>query len=154
MPENPTPPQPPRHLSMIRGFHLADFVTLGNAACGTAGVFLAMVYVGSGELSDFLWADTGERITDYHARHSVKATRLERFLCSRRFWTISFVVGGVLGAILGFLMFRDNILMLKIFMTGFVAFLGVFTAGAINVYLLGKLIAWRVCGVMDTRALQ
>ncbi|WP_428419034.1 CDP-alcohol phosphatidyltransferase family protein [Methylibium sp.] len=56
MPDSPTPPQPPRHLSMIRGFHLADFVTLGNAACGTAGVFLAMVYVGSGELSDFLWA--------------------------------------------------------------------------------------------------
>lgn len=50
------PPPSPRHLSMIRGFHLADFVTLGNAACGTAGVFLAMVYVGSGELSDFLWA--------------------------------------------------------------------------------------------------
>jgi CDP-diacylglycerol--serine O-phosphatidyltransferase len=41
---------------MIRGFHLADFVTLGNAACGTAGVFLAMTYVGSGALADFLWA--------------------------------------------------------------------------------------------------
>ncbi|QAZ41051.1 CDP-diacylglycerol--serine O-phosphatidyltransferase [Methylibium sp. Pch-M] len=53
-----TPPSkpPPRHLSMIRGFHLADFVTLGNAACGTAGVFLAMLYMGSGKLSDFLWA--------------------------------------------------------------------------------------------------
>lgn len=50
------PPPPPRHLSMIRGFHLADFVTLGNAACGTAGVFLAMLYMGSGELADFLWA--------------------------------------------------------------------------------------------------
>lgn len=56
MPDTPTPPPPPRHLSMIRGFHLADFVTLGNAACGTAGVFLAMVYMGSGELADFLWA--------------------------------------------------------------------------------------------------
>lgn len=56
MPDTPSTPQPPRHLSMIRGFHLADFVTLGNAACGTAGVFLAMVYMGSGELADFLWA--------------------------------------------------------------------------------------------------
>jgi len=28
---------------MIRGFHLADFLTLGNAACGTAGVMLAML---------------------------------------------------------------------------------------------------------------
>jgi CDP-diacylglycerol--serine O-phosphatidyltransferase len=33
------------HLSMIRGFHLADFLTLGNAACGTISIFAAMVYV-------------------------------------------------------------------------------------------------------------
>ena len=50
------PTQTPRHFSMIRGFHLADFVTLGNAACGMAGVFLAMVYVTSGALADFLLA--------------------------------------------------------------------------------------------------
>jgi len=30
---------------MIRGFHLADFLTLGNAACGTISIFAAMVYV-------------------------------------------------------------------------------------------------------------
>src|SRR2546421_3294945 len=35
----------PAHLSMIRGFHLADFLTLGNAACGTISIFAAMVYV-------------------------------------------------------------------------------------------------------------
>jgi len=50
------PTKTPRHFSMIRGFHLADFVTLGNAACGMAGVFLAMVYVTSGALADFLLA--------------------------------------------------------------------------------------------------
>src|SRR5687768_13969355 len=33
------------HLSMIRGFHLADFLTLGNAACGTIAIFAVMVYV-------------------------------------------------------------------------------------------------------------
>lgn len=47
---------PPRHFSMIRGFHLADFFTLGNAACGVAAVFLAMRYVGSGRLQDFYLA--------------------------------------------------------------------------------------------------
>ena len=47
---------PPRHFSMIRGFHLADFFTLANAACGMAAVFLAMRYVGSGGLRDFLLA--------------------------------------------------------------------------------------------------
>jgi CDP-diacylglycerol--serine O-phosphatidyltransferase len=44
---------PPRHFSMIRGFHLADFFTLGNAACGVAAVFLAMLYMASGELRHF-----------------------------------------------------------------------------------------------------
>jgi CDP-diacylglycerol--serine O-phosphatidyltransferase len=32
------------HFSMLRGFHLADFFTRGNAACGVAGIFLAMLY--------------------------------------------------------------------------------------------------------------
>ncbi len=32
---------------MLRGFHLADFFTLGNAACGVGAVFLAMLYMTS-----------------------------------------------------------------------------------------------------------
>ena len=43
-----------RHFSMIRGFHAADFLTLANAASGTAGVLLAMAYVAAGELRLFL----------------------------------------------------------------------------------------------------
>jgi CDP-diacylglycerol--serine O-phosphatidyltransferase len=46
----------PRHLSMLRGFHLADVFTLANAACGVAGVFFAMAYVESGWIRHFLWA--------------------------------------------------------------------------------------------------
>jgi len=38
---------PRRHFSMIRDFQLADFLTLGNAACGVASVFCAMVYLAS-----------------------------------------------------------------------------------------------------------
>lgn len=46
--------KPPRkHFSMLREFHLADFFTLGNAACGVAAVFLAMLYMGSGSLNHF-----------------------------------------------------------------------------------------------------
>ncbi len=33
---------------MLRDFHLADFFTLGNAACGVGAVFLAMLYMASG----------------------------------------------------------------------------------------------------------
>lgn len=41
---------------MIRGFLLADLFTLGNAACGTGSVFLAMAFVGSGDMSQFFLA--------------------------------------------------------------------------------------------------
>ena len=47
---------PPKHFSMIRGFHLADFFTLGNAACGTVGVFLAMIYFCSESVVHFFIA--------------------------------------------------------------------------------------------------
>ncbi len=43
----------PRHFSMIRGFHLADFFTLGNAACGVAAIFCAMSYVASRSTAPF-----------------------------------------------------------------------------------------------------
>ncbi|HYF18478.1 MAG TPA: CDP-alcohol phosphatidyltransferase family protein [Ramlibacter sp.] len=44
----------PRHFSMLRSFHLADFFTLGNAACGVGAVFMAMLYLAGGDLTHFL----------------------------------------------------------------------------------------------------
>lgn len=41
---------------MVRGFHLADFFTLANAACGVAMIFLAMIYVAHASLTHFLVA--------------------------------------------------------------------------------------------------
>jgi CDP-diacylglycerol--serine O-phosphatidyltransferase len=37
-----------RHLSMVRDFHLADFLTLGNAACGVLAIFAVMAYLETG----------------------------------------------------------------------------------------------------------
>ncbi|MDQ3025618.1 MAG: CDP-alcohol phosphatidyltransferase family protein [Pseudomonadota bacterium] len=45
-----------KHFSMIREFHLADFLTLGNAACGVGGVLLAMLYMASQSSAHFFWA--------------------------------------------------------------------------------------------------
>lgn len=45
-----TPPehkQPPRHFSMFRQFHLADVLTIGNAASGTLAIFAAITFVAS-----------------------------------------------------------------------------------------------------------
>ncbi|MDB5819114.1 MAG: CDP-alcohol phosphatidyltransferase [Rhizobacter sp.] len=46
----------PTHFSMLREFHLADFFTLGNAACGMGSVFLAMLFMSSNDVSHFLWS--------------------------------------------------------------------------------------------------
>jgi CDP-diacylglycerol--serine O-phosphatidyltransferase len=46
----------PRHFSLLREFHLADFFTLGNAACGVFAIFFAMSYVASQSMSDFFLA--------------------------------------------------------------------------------------------------
>ena len=42
------------HFSLIRGFHVADFLTLANAASGTLAIFAAMVYV-EGRQRRALW---------------------------------------------------------------------------------------------------
>ena len=42
-----------KHFSMIRGFHLADFLTLANAACGVGAIFLTMLYLQSAARAHF-----------------------------------------------------------------------------------------------------
>jgi CDP-diacylglycerol--serine O-phosphatidyltransferase len=44
----------PKHFSMIRQFHLADWLTLGNAFCGTGAVFAAMRFLQEGNTRDLL----------------------------------------------------------------------------------------------------
>lgn len=49
----PHSPDRSRHFSMIRGFQLADFFTLGNAGCGVAAVLFAMLYMESRSVAHF-----------------------------------------------------------------------------------------------------
>ena len=51
-----SPQAPRRHFSMIRGFHLADFFTLANAASGMVAVLLAMAFLESHSLAQFYLA--------------------------------------------------------------------------------------------------
>jgi len=44
----------PRHFSMLREFHLADWLTLANAFCGTGAVFAAMRFLQDGIVRDLL----------------------------------------------------------------------------------------------------
>ena len=45
-----------KHLSMIRNFHLADWFTLGNAACGVGALFAVMHYLQSQDARHLLLA--------------------------------------------------------------------------------------------------
>ncbi|HWI23644.1 MAG TPA: CDP-alcohol phosphatidyltransferase family protein [Lysobacter sp.] len=46
--------QRPRHFSMLRDFHLADWFTLANAFCGTGAIFAAMRFLQEGVVRDLL----------------------------------------------------------------------------------------------------
>ena len=52
----PSPADRGAHFSMIRGFHLADFLTLANAACGVIAVFFALTYMRSQSAAQFFAA--------------------------------------------------------------------------------------------------
>lgn len=45
-----------KHLSMIRDFHLADWFTLGNAACGVGALFAVMTYLQSPDVRHLFFA--------------------------------------------------------------------------------------------------
>jgi CDP-diacylglycerol--serine O-phosphatidyltransferase len=49
-------PERKRHFSMLRDFHVADFITLGNAACGVGAVFCAMVFMTEQDIAYFFTA--------------------------------------------------------------------------------------------------
>lgn len=54
-PAKPARPPLPRRFNLIRSFALADFITLANAASGTASIFLCLNYVESGYDPLHLW---------------------------------------------------------------------------------------------------
>jgi len=94
-----------KHFSMIREFALADFFTLGNAACGVAAVFCATIYVSEGTTGYFLAAAARTavalvfdvldgRIARWRQKHSALGRELDSLAD-----IISF---GVAPAVLGF----------------------------------------------------
>ncbi len=81
-------PDHARHFSMIRGFQLADFFTLGNAGCGVAAVFFAMLYMESESVTHifssagmmvaaFVFDVLDGRIARWRHEHSVLGRELD-----------------------------------------------------------------------------
>jgi hypothetical protein len=105
-------------------------------------------------VAEYVWADTDERIVDYYARHSTKASKVDRFLCSKVFLIVSVLVGAIAGGVIGYLLTSNGGWGQRVLATGGLAFVGVFAAAALNVSVIGPLIVKRVCGVADTRTLK
>jgi CDP-diacylglycerol--serine O-phosphatidyltransferase len=83
---NSTTPKKP--FSMIREFHLADWFTLGNAVCGTAGVFSTITYVQTGAqrhlyfagalvLAAFIFDVADGRVARWRQTHSAMGRELD-----------------------------------------------------------------------------
>ena len=81
-------PSSPKHFSMIREFHLADFFTLANATCGMGAVLFSMIYVESRSVDHFFAAaalvsaafafDTLDgRIARWRRKHSALGRELD-----------------------------------------------------------------------------
>ena len=74
--------------SMIRGFHLADWFTLGNAICGTASLFSIITYVQTGGvrhvyfagalvLAAFIFDVLDGRVARWRQTHSAMGRELD-----------------------------------------------------------------------------
>ena len=96
---------PPKHFSLIREFHLADFLTLGNAASGLAAILFGMLYMGSRSPGHFFaatamtpvawlfdWLDG--RVARWRRQHSALGRELDSLA--------DIVSFGVAPAVLGF----------------------------------------------------
>jgi hypothetical protein len=105
-------------------------------------------------LDEYEWADSNENVLAYYARHAAKATPFQKFLCSRKNMLVMGSIGLVLGAIGGFILFRNSDWGVKIFMTLFCAGLGGFAGLAVYVSVICSMVTRMVCGVADTRTLK
>ena len=98
---------PNKPFSMIREFHLADWFTLGNAVCGTAGLFATITYVQTGSvrhlyfagalvLAAFVFDVFDGRVARWRQTHSAMGRELDSLADVMR--GASAVSGAVLGS--------------------------------------------------------
>jgi hypothetical protein len=104
-------------------------------------------------ITEFVWADTDERISDYYSRHTRNATALQRFLCSKKFMVLLIISCMVFTEVsLYFLLANANRMALTIcLLIGLV--IGAFIGMAIFISGFADPIKRKVCGVPDTRML-
>ncbi|HEV8002145.1 MAG TPA: hypothetical protein VGP63_19810 [Planctomycetaceae bacterium] len=114
--------------------------------CSQCGAYFPM--------SDYAWSDTGEKISDYYARHSKKATDLQHFLCSKKVMIALWIIGFISAAIGAYFLFEQRPLGAKLVLVPIGGAIGVAIASVVFVEGLANPIRRNVCGVKDTRLLK
>lgn len=104
-------------------------------------------------IDQYVWVDSGETIADYYARHSTKATPLQRFLVSKKFMVGMWIAGFVAASIGAWFLYKNMQPSMRYVFTPLTGLLGVFVATIIFVEVFEHPIKRRVCGVTDTRVL-
>ena len=79
--------------------------------CGNCNGFFPM--------DQYVWSDTGEKITDYWARHGARATRVERWLCSKTAMLLLISAGLGAGLTAGYFFSRQKSTGVMILVTAF-----------------------------------
>ena len=105
-------------------------------------------------MTDVEWSDTGEKISDYYARHSANATDTQRFLCSKKFMMILWAIGFVLASVGAFLLMLDQKMWVKVVFSPIAGVIGIIVASAVFIMGFANPITSKVCGVKDTRMLK
>jgi hypothetical protein len=119
--------------------------SMEQTQCSTCGAMFP--------ISDFAWSDTGEKLSDYYARHTQNATPAQRFLCSKTFMVIVIAGAAVLtAAAVSWLVWDMNWLARAICFAGGLG-IGAFIGMALFLNVFANPITRKVCGVNDTRLL-
>ncbi|TWU59314.1 hypothetical protein Poly51_21020 [Rubripirellula tenax] len=105
-------------------------------------------------ISDYVWADTDENLSDYYARHTTTATDLQRLLCSKKMM-VGLVAVSALAAAAGVyvLVANDDLFTRTICLLGGLM-IGAFIGATLFLHVFANPITRKVCGVRDTRLLR
>jgi len=105
-------------------------------------------------IAEFTWADTGETLSDYYARHTRNATPTQRFLCSKKFM-VAVIAGCAIPVAVGAYAFvAPNDWLTRVIIVAGGLMIGAVIGMAIFVSGVASPITRKVCGVSDTRMLR
>ena len=120
--------------------------SMERTMCSTCGAMFP--------IAEFAWADTGETLSDYYARHTRNATPTQRFLCSKRFMVAVIAACAVAVAIAAYAFVAPGDWLTRAVIVAGGLMIGAFVGMAIFVSGVANPITRKVCGVADTRMLR